>query len=107
MRCWKRPSSWGGDDAARARKLQQEQAVAVWAATNAQSIFGDATSRAIAGQLYAHKVQLVERRAREVGLDPKAEDGKSLVDLAPEDFAAWVKDVLEPAEREANEAKEL
>ncbi len=97
----------GGDDAARAQKLMQEQAVAMWAAKNAQSILGDETSRAIAGQLYAHKVQLVERRARDVGVDPKAEDGKSLVDLTPEEFTAWIQKVLEPAEKEASEAKEL
>ncbi len=97
----------GGDDAARAQKLMQEQAVAIWAARNAQSIFGDDTSRAIAGQLYAHKVQLVERRAHDVGVVPKTEDGKSLVDLAPEDFTAWVQKVLEPAEKEAKETKEL
>jgi hypothetical protein len=97
----------GGDDARRALKLQQEQAVAIWAARNAQSIFGDDVSRGIAGQLFAHKVQLVEARAREVGVEPRA-DGKSLVDLDPEAFMAWVHDVLEPAEKAAaQEAKDL
>jgi hypothetical protein len=96
-----------GDDAARAQQLLHEQAVAVWAAKNAQSMFGDDTSRAIAGQLYAHKVQLVERRARDVGVVPRTDDGRSLVELAPEDFTEWVRKYLEPAEREARESKEL
>ncbi len=96
----------GGDDAARAQKLYQEQQIAMWAARNAQSIFGDAASRAIAGQLYAHKTQLVEERARAIGLDPTSE-GKGLIDLAPEDFMAWVDNVLVPAERQASEARDL
>ncbi len=96
----------GGDDTARAQKLYQEQQIAIWAARNAQSMFGDATSRAIAGQLYAHKTQLVEERARAIGLDPTA-GGKCLIDLAPEEFTAWIDDVLVPAERQASEAKDL
>jgi hypothetical protein len=96
-----------GDDAARAEKLQKEQAIAMWAARNAQSIFGDESSRAIAGQLYAHKVQVVVQRAREIGVDPRAEDGRELVELAPEDFTKWVHEVLGPAERGTDEAKDL
>ncbi len=96
-----------GDDAARAAQLQKEQAIAMWAARNAQSIFGDESSRAIAGQLYAHKVQVVVQRAREIGVDPRAEDGRELVELAPEDFTKWVHEVLEPAERGTDEAKDL
>ncbi len=97
----------GGDDAARAEQLQKEQAIAIWAARNAQSIFGDNASRAIAGQLYAHKVKLVEQRAREVGVVAKAKDGRDLVELAPEEFTEWIQAVLEPAEKEASEAKDL
>ncbi len=96
-----------GDDAARAAQLQKEQAIAVWAARNAQAIFGDESSRAIAGQLYAHKVQAVVQRAREVGVDPKADDGRELVELAPEDFTKWIQTVLEPAEKGAAETNEL
>ncbi len=91
----------GGDDAARAEKLQKEQAIAIWAARNAQSIFGDDASRAIAGQLYAHKVQLVRQRAQDVGVDPKAEDGRDLLELEPEEFTRWTQAVLEPAEKKA------
>ncbi len=97
----------GGDDAARAAQLQKEQAIAIWAARNAQSIFGDNTSRAIAGQLYAHKVKLVEQRAVAVGVVAKARDGRDLVELAPEEFTEWVQAVLEPAEKEIGEAKDL
>ncbi len=97
----------GGDDAARAEKLQKEQAIAIWAARNAQSIFGDNASRAIAGQLYAHKVQLVQQRAREVGVDPKAEDGRDLLGLEPEEFTRWTQTVLEPAEKKASGDKDL
>ncbi len=97
----------GGDDAARAAKLQKEQAIAIWAARNAQAIFGDESSRAIAGQLYAHKVQAVVQRAREIGVDPRAEDGRELVELAPEDFTTWVNTVLEPAEKAADETRGL
>ncbi len=97
----------GGDDAARAAQLQKEQAIAIWAARNAQSIFGDNTSRAIAGQLYAHKVKLVEQRAVAVGVAAKARDGRNLVELAPEEFTEWVQAVLEPAEKEIGEAKDL
>ncbi len=96
-----------GDDAARAAQLQKEQAIAMWAARNAQAIFGDESSRAIAGQLYTSKVQAVVQRAREIGVDPKAEDGKELVELAPEDFTKWIQTVLEPAEKGAAEASEL
>ncbi len=95
-----------GEDSARAQKLYQEQQIAIWAARNAQSIFGDATSRAIAGQLYAHKTQLVEERAKAIGLAPLAV-GRSLVDLAPEEFTEWVDNVLVPAEKQASEAKDL
>ncbi len=97
----------GGDDAARAAQLQKEQEIAIWAARNAQAIFGDESSRAIAGQLYAHKVQAVVQRARELGVDPRAEDGRELLELAPEDFTKWVQAVLEPAEKGAAEAREL
>ncbi len=90
----------GGDDATRARKLYEEQALAIEAARRANAEFGDEQSRQIAGQLYAHKVDLVRARAEAVGLRPMAGE-KQLIELAPQDFAEWVQAHLEPAEATA------
>ncbi len=97
------PAMAAADDESRARQLQHEQAIAIWAAQNAQSMFGDDTSRAIVGQLYAHKVHLAEQRAKAVGLPPKDAAGKSLIDMEPEELTAWVQGVLEPYEKDAKE----
>ncbi len=91
-----------GDDLQRARKLQQEQEIAMAAARDAQATFGDATSVHIAAQLYAHKVALAVQRANAVGIGTMV-DGKQLIELAPEVFAKWTTDVLAPAEAEAKE----
>ncbi len=95
-----------GDDQMRARKLQQEQALMAAAAAEANATFGDERSRQIAGQLYAHKVELVKARAETAGIVPRVGD-KALIELSPEEFGQWVKEKLEPAEREAQESKEL
>jgi hypothetical protein len=90
----------------RARKLQQEQALMAAAAAEANSTFGDERSRQIAGQLYAHKVELVKTRAEAAGVVPRDGD-RDLIELSPEEFGRWVTERLEPAEREARESKEL
>jgi hypothetical protein len=94
------------DDLLRAQKLQEEQRIAIQAAQEAQARFGDETSMHIAGQLYAHKISLAADRARAIGVSTMV-DGKQLIELAPEAFSAWVQNVLNPAEAEAKEAKEL
>jgi hypothetical protein len=96
----------GGDDQQRARKLQQEQQQAVAAALSANATFGDEQARQIAGQLYAHKVELAKARAAAVGVEA-AIDGRPLIELAPDRFTAWITEVLEPAERDAKEEKDL
>ncbi len=95
-----------GDDAARAAKLKQEQDAAIAAAREAGATFGDEASMQIAGQLYAHKVQLVADRARAAGVEPSS-NGKPLIGLSPHDLNKWVQDVLAPAEAEAMEGKDL
>ncbi len=95
-----------GDDYRRALKLREEQAIAAAAAIECRAVFGDERSRQIAAQLYAHKVGLVGKRAAELGLAAEAK-GKPLAELGPEDLAAWIRDVLEPAERAARDEKDL
>ncbi len=90
----------GSDDAARARKLYEEQALAIEAARQANAEFGDEQSRQIAGQLYAHKVDLVRARAEAVGVRPVAGD-RQLIELAPQEFTMWIKQHFEPAEAAA------
>ncbi len=96
----------GGDDAARAAKLKQEQDAAIQAAQAANARFGDDASIQIAGQLYAHKVELVRERAVAAGVEPMA-GGKQLLQLTPEELNAWIAQVLTPAEAEKEEAKQL
>ncbi len=95
-----------GDDAARAAKLQQEQQAAVEAAKEANATFGDEKSMLIAGQLYAHKVELVRARAQAVGIPPSSE-GKQLIELQPDDLNRWVREVLAPAEKKKEKEDEL
>ncbi len=90
----------GSDDATRARKLYEEQALAIEAARRANAEFVDEQSRQIAGQLYAHKVDLVRARAEAVGVRPMAGE-KQLIELAPQDFVDWIRTHLEPAEAAA------
>ncbi len=97
----------GGDDLARARRLHEEQLLAMEAARRANAEFGDDQSKQIVGQLYARSVEQFVARARRVGLRATA-DGKPLIELAPQDLTAWVKDHLEPAEATfEKEASEL
>jgi hypothetical protein len=95
-----------GDDHRRAIKLREEQAIAAAAAIECNAIFGDERSRQIAGQLYEHKVGLVESRAIALGVQPTA-GGKQLLELSPEELADWIRTTLEPAERAAKEEREL
>ncbi len=95
-----------GDDNARAAKLKQEQDAAIAAAREAGATFGDDVSVQIAGQLYAHKVQIVADRAKAAGVEP-SRDGKPLIGLAPQELNEWVQAVLAPAEAEAREGKDL
>ncbi len=93
------------DDTARALKLMGEQEAAINAAQAANATFGDSVSMQIAGQLYAHKVQLAVDRARAVGVQPEV-DGVQLIQLPPDAFNRWVTEVLAPAERAKGEAEE-
>ncbi len=93
------------DDAARALKLRGEQETAIQAAQAANAKFGDETSMQIAGQLYAHKVQLAQDRAAAVGVEPTC-NGVPLIQLPPEAFNDWIQRVLAPAERAKKEADE-
>ncbi len=90
------------DDAARAAKLHKEQQAAIDAAREANATFGDETSMHIAGQLYAHKVELVRARAQAIGIVPTCE-GKQLIELQPDDLNRWVREVLAPAESKKKE----
>ncbi len=96
------------DDAARALKLMGEQDAAIKAAQAANATFGDQVSMQIAGQLYAHKVQLAVDRAKAAGVQPEV-GGKQLIQLPPDAFNRWVTEVLAPAElaRRDDEEKEL
>ncbi len=95
----------GADDASRARKLLEEQQAAMQAAIAAKATFGDEASMHIAGQLYAHKVELARQRAEAAGISTCV-DGMPLLQLSPERFSEWAANVLKPAE-EAAEAKHL
>ncbi len=96
----------GGDDYRRAIKLREEQAIAAAAAIQCNAIFGDDRSRQIAGQLYEHKVGLVESRAIALGVQPTS-GGRQLLELSPEELAEWIRTTLEPAERAAKDDKDL
>ncbi len=91
-----------GDDAGRALKLHQEQEAATEAAKAANATFGDQTSMQIAGQLYAHKVDLIKARAVAAGITPLA-DGRELLQLAPAELNAWVEGVLTRAEKQGEQ----
>ncbi len=95
-----------GDDAARAAKLKQEQDAAIAAAREVGATFGDDASVQIAGQLYAHKVQLLAERAKAAGIEPSC-DGKPLIGLSPHDLNKWVQGVLAPAEANGKEGMDL
>jgi hypothetical protein len=95
-----------GDDYRRALKLREEQAIAAAAAIECQAVFGDERSRQIAGQLFEHKVGLIKSRAAELGLAPTA-GGRQLIELSPEELAAWIRENLEPAERAARAESEI
>ncbi len=90
----------GDDDAQRAERLRQEQAIAMAAALEANAVLGDDKSRQIAGQLYAHQVDMAKKRAEKVKV-PVEIGGKQLIELSPEDFGEWVRNALEPAEAAA------
>ncbi len=70
-----------GDDHRRALKLMEEQAIAAAAAIECQAVFGDERSRQIAGQLYEHKVGLLNNRAAELGI-PATSGGRKLIALS-------------------------
>ncbi len=99
------PGQAGEDDGQRAERLRQEQAIAMAAAQEANAIFGDEKSRQIAGQLYAHQVEMAKKRAEKVNV-PVVIGGKQLIELSPEDFGDWVRSVLEPAEAGARVSQE-
>ncbi len=92
-----------GDDHRRALKLMEEQAIAAAAAIECQAVFGDERSRQIAGQLFEHKVDLLNTRAAELGISATL-GGRKLIQLTPEELSDWIRTVLEPAEGAAKGA---
>jgi hypothetical protein len=66
----------------------------------ADAKFGDSTSVQIAAQLYAHKIELARARAAAIGIDTTV-GNKQLIELSHEQFNAWTRDTLAPAEAAA------
>ncbi len=89
-RCGAREAS----DRKRAEELRAQQDAA--AAAQIQSFnagaggFGSEVALSLAAQKFVGEVQNAQRRAARQGVDPKAEDGRSLLELTPMELQRWV-----------------
>ncbi len=49
----------------------------------------------LAAQKFALDVQRAQAQAGELGIEPRAEDGRTLLELSPAELKQWVEDHLE------------
>ncbi len=85
-------------DARRARELQQqlERAAAVQERSyrDGQGGFGSEAALSAAAQSFVLQVQKVQAQAGEMGVEPRAEDGRTLLQLSPAELDQWARDNL-------------
>ncbi len=85
-------------DARRARELQEqlENATAVQTASYAQGSggFGSEAALSAAAQSFVLEVQRAQAQASEMGVEARAADGRSLLELSPSELQQWVQEYL-------------
>ncbi len=85
-------------DARRARELQRqlEQASAVQEQSHrdGQGGFGSEAALSTAAQAFVLQVQRVQAQAGEMGVEARAEDGRTLLQLSPAELDQWARDNL-------------
>ncbi len=85
-------------DARRARELQRqlEQASAVQEQSyrDGQGGFGSEAALSTAAQAFVLQVQRVQAQAGEMGVEARAEDGRTLLQLSPAELDQWARDKL-------------
>ncbi len=86
-------------DARRAEELQRQ----LESATAAQELsysqgkggFGSEAALSVAAQGFVLEVQRAQARANEMGVEPRAQDGRTLLELAPAELSLWIQENLE------------
>ncbi len=85
-------------DARRARELQRqlEQASAAQERSYREGHggFGSEAALSAAAQAFVLQVQRVQAQAGEMGVEPRAEDGRTLLQLSPAELDQWARDNL-------------
>ncbi len=85
-------------DARRAEELrkQLEQASAAQEQfyRDGKGGFGSEAALSVAAQSFVLQVQRVQAQAGEMGIEPRAQDGRTLLELSPAELEQWVRDNL-------------
>ncbi len=86
-------------DARRAQELQRQLEVASaaqeWSYAQGKGGFGSEAALSTAAQGFVLEVQRAQARANELGVEARAEDGKTLLELSPAELRRWVQDNLD------------
>ncbi len=89
-------------DARRARELQRqlEQATAAQQQSynEGRGGFGSEAALSVAAQRFVLDVQRAQAQAGEMGVEPRASDGRTLLELSPSELRQWVGDNLDADE---------
>ncbi len=85
-------------DRKRAAELRQQEQLAVAAQRASHEAgaggFGSDTALSMAAQKFVTEVQKATEQAHKAGVDPKAGDGRELLELTPSELKKWVTDNL-------------
>ncbi len=86
------------DDKRRAAELRQQEQIAIAAQCASHDAgaggFGSDVALSMAAQRFVADVQKATRRAQEAGVEPKADDGRELLQLTPSELRQWAEDKL-------------
>ncbi len=56
--------------------------------------FGSETALSIAAHTFIYEVQQAQERAARMEIEPKADDGRALIELSPMELRKWVEEKL-------------
>ncbi len=87
------------DDARRAQELRRQIDAATAAQTQSyregNGGFGSEAALSAAAQRFVLDVQRAQAQAGEMGIEPRADDGRSLLELSPAELRQWVEEHLD------------
>ncbi len=76
------------------RQLEQASAAQEQSYKDGNGGFGSEAALSVAAQSFVLQVQMVQAQAGEMGVEPRAQDGRTLLELSPAELRQWAQENL-------------